>query len=249
MSRSTFLFGPDDLVVNYHDACLHGRDLMILRSNDWLNADCIHYQFQRLQQEYCHEKRTLLLDPSVVSFFMHQCEDEEELADFATGYDRFRDTERLLIPINDDMKPSAHWNIAGRGTHWSLLVLKWDKKKEGGTKPCPKALHLDSIPGSGNMLAACAVAAKFNQLLERLDLVGVAEKSIRECPVPKQKNGYDCGVHVLVTAEVLVRNNCEETQVGSRLKELFDTKPAYCLDVRNRIADDALAQAAKPDSK
>ena len=35
--------GPDELVVNFRDACLYGRDLMVLRSNGWLNADCIHY--------------------------------------------------------------------------------------------------------------------------------------------------------------------------------------------------------------
>lgn len=252
MIRSTS-FRPDDLVVNYHDACLHGRDLAILRSSGWLNADCIHYQLQRLQQEYCCSvsSRTLLLDPSVVSFFMHQCEDDDEIEDFANGYDRFRDAVRLLVPISDDMKPSAHWNNPGRGTHWSLLVLIWDSKKEDdGTKPCPRALHFDSIPGSGNAQAACAVAAKFYKLLERLDLVRLTELSMRECPVPRQKNGYDCGVHVLVTADLLVRDNeCDETQVEDRLKELFKTKPAYCSELRNRIADDALMQAANSDSK
>jgi len=240
-------FGPDDLVVNYSDACLYGRDLLVLRSNDWLNADCIHYQFQRLQQEHCSDHKTLLFDPSAVSFFMHQCQDDEELNDFASGYnDRFASTERLLIPISDDMKTSANWGVPGRGTHWSLLLLILEKQQDEGKSASSKAFHFDSIPGSGNMQAACAVAAKFHQLLQNLGVIHVSEKSIRECAVPRQKNGYDCGIHVLVTAEILVRgDHCDEMQVGERLKGMFMVKPNLCSDVRAQIAEDALIQAAK----
>jgi len=227
-------FGPDDLIVNFHDACVYGRDLLVLRSKDWLNADCIHYQLKRLQQDYCSNHETLIFDPSAVSLFMHQCQDEEELKDFASGYDKFQTTKRLLIPISDDMVPSSHWNIPGRGTHWSLLVLILGKQ----------AYHFDSIPDSGNTAAACAVAQKFFRLLESLGLIHIPSVSIRECPCPKQKNGYDCGLHLLLAAEVLVRGDCEETQVGKRLNELFEANPDACTDLRRSIAADVVTQAA-----
>lgn len=240
---------PDDLIVNYHDACLYGRDLLILRSNDWLNADCLHYQFKRLQHDLCSSnndknRMTLLFDPSAISFFMHQCEDADELAEFASGYGRFQDVDRLFVPVSDDMKPSNHWNIPGRGTHWSLLVLVWEKG-DGRQKSGPLAYHFDSVPDSGNVEAANAVAFKLFQLLESLDVFRPRDKIIHECRVPRQKNGFDCGIHVLITAEFLLQGAYEETQVGGRLMEYFDSNPNMCSEYRRRIAEDALLQATK----
>ena len=240
---------PDDLVVNYHDACMYGRDLLVLRTNDWLNGDCIHYWLKRLQQDCCSSscdkcRTTLLFDPSAISFFMHQCEDEDEMADFASGYEQFQFTDRLLIPISDDMKPSAHWNIPGQGTHWSLLVLAWEKEA-GRQTYCPKGYHYDSIPESGNMDAAYAVATKFYQLLQLMGVIRPSIASLNECPVPRQKNTVDCGIHVLITAETLLQGTCDETQIRGRLTQLFQENPDYCCDYRNRIAEDVLLVAAK----
>ena len=249
---SSYPSGPDDLIVNYHDACLYGRDLLVLRRTEWLNSDCLHYQFKRLQDDFCssnNEKKrmTLLFDPSAISFFMHQCEDADELAQFASGYGQFQDVNRLFVPVSDDMKPSTHWIIPGRGTHWSLLLLVWEKGFD--QKSCPQAFHFDSVPESGNLDAAYAVASKLYQLLESLDATRPTETRIHECQVPRQKNGFDCGVHVLITTEILLRDTCEETQMGGKLRQLFDSNPNLCYEYRQRIAEDACLQATKANMK
>lgn len=237
--------GHDDLVVNYHDACLYGRDISLLYSNGWLNADCIHYQFKRLQQEFSPDLKHLLLDPSAVSFLMHQCNDDDEMSEFASGYIFFRTSERLFIPVNDNMMPSSQWNVTGLGTHWSLLVLLLSKKQaKVSNQSCWEIspYHYDSIPGSSNGQAASAVSIKFCKLFQDCIKGTVALNSIHHCTCPYQVNGYDCGMHVLATTEVLLRTTCTEEEVGVKLKGIFDQNPLFCSDLRQRIVHDVQIQ-------
>jgi Ulp1 family protease len=97
--------------------------------------------------------------------------------------------------------------------------------------------------------AAYAVASKLCQLLESLDVIRPTEKTIHECRVPRQENGFDCGIHVLITAEILLQGACAETQIGARLMQLFDSNPNLCSEYRRRIAEDALLQATKENTK
>lgn len=143
---TNYHFAPDEFVVNYHDACIYGRDLALLDSpTEWLNDACIHFAFTELQ--VAHDQATappphdnnnnnqpssmiLFFDPAVVSFLMHQCHDEDDYRDFCRGCRNFQqpqdhDMRRrhvLMIPINDTLTAS-HWNVPGMGSHWSLLVL------------------------------------------------------------------------------------------------------------------------------
>lgn len=248
----------DRLIVNYNDACIYGRDLKLFRSrNGWLNDACIHYQLARLQETYDpNKKKCLLLDPAVVSFLMHQCEDDEELADFLNGYDDCfsSDDAIVFLPIHDTMTANnASWNQTGQGAHWSLLVVDWsgsllvesgDKNdtcsdrgvssllpSSSSTRQELKGYHFDSIPQSGNAVAAMAVAAKMQTLLSfsrrssggggggistlsmpKTNAVPAAATRTIECNVPSQCNGYDCGVNVLATAEAVLQILLQQQQ-------------------------------------
>ena len=209
---------------------------------------------------------TLLLDPAVVSFFMHQCEDEDERRDFSNSYDNFASIRQLVIPINDTMIMATStttseqaWQIPGRGgTHWSLLLLLLVAAKEKEEEDTTLAVrmsggyHFDSVPNSGNHSAAQDVASKFQALLLNNNNAEKMKKkktiiNVEECKVPKQSNGYDCGIHVLATAQVLLQifNEHEDGTkqpppslnviVGQRLDKLF--LQTNCADFRRRIVE------------
>ena len=143
------LFHHATLVLNYHDAVLYGSDVALLESSTaWLNDACVHFFLTFLQQRYAQVQ---FFDPSVITFLMHQC-DQEDLVEFSQGIDKSRSP--LVIPINDAHASSA-WKTPGGGAHWSLLVLQG----EHGS-------HFDSVEGN-NRGVAQAVARKFQDVLGR----------------------------------------------------------------------------------
>jgi sentrin-specific protease 8 len=86
-------------------------------------------------------------------------------------------------------------DVAEGGSHWSLLVL--ERQRSGG-----EFWHVDSM-GDTNEAAAKQLAAT---LASGLDLRAVASDddgatcSFHAARVPQQRNGFDCGVHVLAAA-------------------------------------------------
>jgi Ulp1 protease family, C-terminal catalytic domain len=260
----------DVLLIDYKDVCIYGRDYKLLLSERaWLNDTCLQYQLVRLSDHYAElvgaglhsnsngstskssnrniHDNVVLLDPAVVSFFMHQCEsDDELLEDFLPGYDGFRNTDRIFVPINDSLTSTQQ--VVGQGTHWSLLVLHLNRNHSVATKvddarehdtskeQSPEVveiygLHYDSVSSSRNRMVAKAVAQKFAytlRLLQEQDSTTTTSKdatsksdknsvpllaaNVMECHVPQQANGWDCGLHVLATVEVLLglfsQGNC-----------------------------------------
>jgi hypothetical protein len=123
-------------VLNYHDAILYPSDISLLRcDHEWLNDACIHFYLTVLQQQHPKVK---FMDPSVVTFLMHQC-DPEELIDFTKTFDT--NYTMFVIPINDCHGNSAAWRNVGSGSHWSLLI----KIPGGGI------YHVDSFAGSNRV--------------------------------------------------------------------------------------------------
>jgi hypothetical protein len=278
------LYEDDQLIVNYKDACIYGRDWKLLSgcrgSDGWLNDSCIHYQLLRLQDRFAVQATTtsfqssssslLLLEPAVTSYFVHQCIDDDELEEFAVAH-QLRSKDRLLIPIHDlmcnddDDASSSSWRIPGRGTHWSLLCLVTGRKDDSISKIW--GYHFDSIPNSGNRWAAKCVANKLGALVFQQHNLSSSPSfaqsiSVRDCPVPKQRNGQDCGIHVLMTVECILEiwSKAEKPEndsvlllqwsqtISQNLKTLLDANPNYCWQLRKRIARDILDQATLSSS-
>lgn len=273
ISNNDTIFSLDELIVNYKDVCVYGRDLRLFEEDgEWINDTCINFHLKHIEGVYTrHDDDILLMDPAVISFFMHQCDDDDEMNDFAAGYNDFRyPIRRVFIPINDTMKPSTSWQTAGLGTHWSILlmIIKNEKKNRNeinainnhnNTKDdslldrsyCIIAeedihnnndnevdvvtlqfYHYDSISNSMNHIVARSVAWKWSLLLlMRLGSIdsrdkatklaggGVKEVNVMECHVPNQKNGYDCGIHVLITIESLLYHNTYEDYIIQQQQE------------------------------
>lgn len=179
-----------ELLLNFHDAVIYGSDLKLLEKRDeWLNDSCIHFFFTLLQerqkQRNGQHQSLLFMDPSVVSFWMHQCTDEDEIEDFVKstpfpGKRKGKTSEGvsgvIFIAVNDSMAapPSSSsygsnaWKTPNNGNHWSLLVvevlmvgdsdhLTSDAAKSDARIWC---WHFDSVRNSGNLCAAEDIAHK-----------------------------------------------------------------------------------------
>jgi Ulp1 protease family, C-terminal catalytic domain len=216
-----------------------------------------------------------LLDPTVVSFFMHQCTDDDDIEEFLQQYNFFDRVRTILIPINDallvDLCRSSS-TATGTGTHWSLLVVAvctgtaiapvvgvdaaaapaaaavavaaTADSAQHNRGPTLALYHCDSVRDSPNAAAACAVGRKLASVLGGTPSEP-SSISIIKVDVPRQRNGYDCGLHVLAAAELLLQDRQFPVQeVGARLHDLFSKDQNYCAKLRKRIADDILDQAA-----
>ncbi|KAH9256311.1 hypothetical protein BASA81_005532 [Batrachochytrium salamandrivorans] len=84
----------------------------------------------------------------------------------------------IIAPINDSDDP-----VSGGGSHWSLLVV--DKHHRTAT-------HYDSCVGH-NLRVARETTRCFEKLL------GTSLAFVQPSNVKQQTNGYDCGVHALMT--------------------------------------------------
>lgn len=177
-------------LLNYHDAVLYSTDIDVLRDQHlWLNDACIHFQMKRYQHELHsgNGNRFLFMDPSIVSYFMHQCLSNDELVEFYEGQGilegctsegckafclprQFNLKQVIFLPINDtnarfEFTPGCKGAI---GTHWSLLIvilLQVSCEEDAQDRLLqPIYLHYDSVGSSSNYTAAVAVAKKLNLL-------------------------------------------------------------------------------------
>jgi Ulp1 family protease len=117
--------------------------------------------------------------------------------------------------------------------------------------------HFESVTGS-NQKAAHAVAAKLHQAWAMTQVQQHAHPAqVQECASPQQRNGYDCGLHLLKNAQELA--DCSDTElVGidsginttvTALKEMFEQRLTnrsllFAEDLRAEIAQDIRLRAA-----
>uniref|UniRef100_A0A7S4NIS5 Ubiquitin-like protease family profile domain-containing protein n=1 Tax=Odontella aurita TaxID=265563 RepID=A0A7S4NIS5_9STRA len=201
-----------NLLVNYHDACVYESDLRLLESpTAWLNDACILFRLNWISQIRGRTRTSvadrsdnvLFLDPSVISFMMHQC-DDDDLADLAQGW-KLHQRKVVFVPVNDNHAASAHaFQIPGGGNHWSMMVVLIGMKNNSSSdmnEVKVKYLHFDSSVGC-NERAARLVARRIQRAINLGSHAG-EEAVVIECRTPQQNNGYDCGIFALGAAEAL----------------------------------------------
>jgi len=217
-------YDDDELLVNYDDACIYGRDLRLIYNpseeggggGGWLNDACIHFALKRLladhqkkRAQHAHSNSLLLMDPAVLSFFMHSCQtdDMEDLMDFCQGFRNFGGVAVIFLPVNDSMTTLPQ-RVGQQGSHWSLLLATKLNKSSKDTASSLVFFHFDSVTHSGNERIARQIAAAFLKAWKICQANTTDLKPAlcyHECTaVPQQVNGYDCGIHVLLTIEALL---------------------------------------------
>jgi Ulp1 family protease len=122
---------------------------------------------------------------------------------FSFRYYNFSETIKLTSPSpqvsdNDDVRH------AGGGSHWSLLLYVAPDAPgalDGGTFE-----HFDSMHGRNDekAFALAGTLAAANALPGCRD-VSVGGSFTKHHDVAQQRNGYDCGIFALATAETCVR--------------------------------------------
>ena len=208
-------FPLNNFILNYHDAVLYESDVkLLLGETEWLNDACIHFYLTVLQQRYPFVK---FMDPSVITFLMHQC-DDDDLEEFSSSFDKT--CVAYAVPINDGHQHGANWKNLGCGSHWSLLWIRYDVV----------CTHVDSATGR-NARAAQAVADLLSRVLGHNP--GISVMALR---TPQQCNGYDCGLRSLAAAEILAGSeSCDIECYEELLKNSTLTHPGFGREMRQKI--------------
>jgi sentrin-specific protease 8 len=253
-------YNDSDLIISYHDAVIYGSDLKLLEQRtQWLNDSCIHFYFTWLtqQRQQRHLPSSLppsslyFMDPSVVSFWMHQCCDEEDINDFVSSVPfpkRQKSSRgRIFVAVNDNMSAASNWQIPKSGNHWSLLVIDVTGDEDDEVQ----YWHFDSVSSSGNLRAAEDIAQKFRAHVYPSGKAKSSETNltVTSAETPQQENGYDCGVHVLGAAKVF-SNLTDADSIGessmnslkvleNSLKTAIGNNPSeFCGNLRTEIASE-----------
>ncbi|KAL7524155.1 hypothetical protein ACHAWF_000836 [Thalassiosira exigua] len=301
-------------LLNYRDAVVYPSDLALLDSRTaWLNDACINFRMTRLSEarrtrkerraeEERRQKRQkngvesddqledLFLDPSVVSFLMHQLPEgdedyDDEISNLNASWNlpqpptsssghkkcggmkkkileseqsnsqrstQYHQRKRVFVPISDQFGASrSAFARPGGGHHWSMLL--WEINSlyyEIDDGYCALVgvgfHHFDSSRGC-NAPAAIAVAKKLHQVLcsTMSEQDGVADVvDVEECKTPQQRNGHDCGLHALGSAEALCASEDygflkeEHEDIVRRHFEENGGHAEFASNLRKRIGDD-----------
>ena len=136
------------------------------------------------------EERVTIIDPCVAHLIriINSIETSRELVS-DTG---LREKTIACIPINNRNEQENR-----KGSHWSLLVWKKDRRRG-------KFLHYDPIRSMNT-----GVAKEMVNKLKRLD-GATFEANKREVDCPRQRNNYDCGIYVILMIEKIIRNLKED---------------------------------------
>ncbi|XP_062081985.1 NEDD8-specific protease 1 isoform X2 [Humulus lupulus] len=185
---------PDEKILSYNDVVLRRSDLDILGGPHLLNDRIIEFYLSYLSSS--HASEDILLVPPSISYWIMSCSLSENLKEFVEPL-HLPSRSLVLFPVNDN--EDVH--MAEGGTHWSLLVFE---------RQTNMFIHHDSN-GPGNRLPAFRL---YNVILKYMSDSGSASNAgftcsaskarFTECTdIPRQVNGYDCGLYVTAIARVI----------------------------------------------
>ncbi|KAG8310214.1 SUMO1 sentrin specific peptidase 8 [Homalodisca vitripennis] len=157
-----------------------------LLEGEWITDDTVKMYFDLL--ETCIDCNNIcLMNPAIVLVMKCLDSNKEVLNQL-----NLREKSHILIPVNDaQFTGEGPYSIdsKGMGTHWSMLLY---------VKENNQFLYFDSL-GTYNLQTAEILAKK---LLKHIDLD--IRLNLKICPTPQQSNTYDCGVYMLLVAEMIL---------------------------------------------
>ena len=201
----------DSVILSYGDTLLRQSDLNIIQSEQWLNDTIIGFFFEYCQTQKYSESDCIFPGPEVAQCIKLIEADQMEI--ILEPLNPFSHTA-VFLPVNNNPDPGCPG-----GTHWSLLIL--DNRDN-------VFYHLDSSRG-GNSGQAKALAGKISKYK------GI-QLNMREVGVTQQKNGFDCGIHLIVNAERVANNIRDHTSLVD-IKTLLDPVPDKRLELLELIKE------------
>ncbi|XP_046435722.1 sentrin-specific protease 8 [Neodiprion fabricii] len=210
----------NSIVLSYRDSLLRETDVQLLQGPHWINDAVIGFYFEYLGEKMDEQSEGLLF----VSPELTQLLKLTDPSDYGMLLEPIRAKSRSFVffPLNNcDDKESPG------GTHWSLLVYS---KLE---RIC---FHFDSSKGMNSQVArnfATSIADYFG--IKRLG-------SYLEVDTPQQSNGYDCGLYVLCTTELVAIHAASKSQVKGcdflGLEALVNGKRKHLIELINYLRND-----------
>ncbi|XP_026282755.1 sentrin-specific protease 8 [Frankliniella occidentalis] len=173
--------GADPIVLSFYDSIIRQSDVDILEGPHWLTDNLIGFYFEYLSNvAYKDEARLLFIGPEVT-----QCLKVSRCQELGVFLDPLQVEKRtfVFLPVNDCTQVESPG-----GSHWSLLVF---------CKNEDSFFHFDSSSGS-NYGQAKQLASKLSKFLSASE-AGV----FVQADTLQQKNGYDCGIHVLCNVDLI----------------------------------------------
>ena len=198
----------DPVVLSLKSADLRQSDISLFESGHWLNDACINFYFEYLSDFATSEH--LFMNPGT-SFILLFEDDESDLREAVSELSM--DTRQFLFAaVNDNEQPTYG------GSHWSLLVL---------ARPSRQIFLYDSLNSQCNLKNAQKIAGKLGRLYRE-------PYSVTRVPLRHpQTNSSDCGVYVLLLAELLASTHAFtleplQDRINPESAQQLRTK---CLDV------------------
>lgn len=172
------------LLFSFRDVDVYSHHLEFFRPRNWLDDSCLNlcqrlYESERGLTAQGDVSKVLLVDPAIISFIQLQVDDEQEYLEVVRGQG-FDGYEWLFFPINDSI------SFSHSGSHWSLMICHW------------KSLTFLSVDSGGSTNRA-AVECFAEKLAHWRGLA--KEPLVIDVPCPRQSNGYDCGIYVILFSE------------------------------------------------
>ncbi|KAI9481730.1 hypothetical protein H4R22_001544 [Coemansia sp. RSA 1290] len=168
----------DTLLFTYHNSSVYRGDAQSLRDGQWLNDSILSFYFEYIRFEILkNDPGVLLLKPAQVQLL--QTENGRESA---LPADMLR-MRFIMVPI-------------GSGTHWSLLVFIRHSQQ-------PAEFHYFDSMANANYHFALNVKRKLERVLTKGEHIYPLSMATHSCP--QQENSYDCGIFVVLFADLLAR--------------------------------------------
>ncbi|UJR28617.1 hypothetical protein I4U23_009850 [Adineta vaga] len=216
----------DPILVSYHDSIVRVSNLKTLENSNWLDDNIITFAFEYLQYDSKFTRNYsnifVFVTPPVVQLI--KMSDNLFAEELLQSID-FLEKKFLILPINDNRQVTAF-----AGSHWSLLILSIQDKI---------LYHFDSM-SSANDRTAKDIQDKFRIFFhEQVQLINT------RCP--QQKNGFDCGLYVIVIVEEFCRFLYENYLSKKSIEENYDKEvfEMFMNEIHQCITSKSISQRRK----
>lgn len=201
------------IVLNFHESLLRRSDVELLKGPYWLNDSIISFYFEYLER-YVFKRHPVFL---FISPEVTQCikvTPDNEIGVFLDPLQAHK-KKFIFFALNDN-EQTEH----SGGSHWSLLVFSQLERT---------VFHYDSSKGS-NQDQAMDLG---NKILRYFGMPSYS--NFIEAPCLQQRNGYDCGIHVLCNVEHLAEHACKYNKIDG--VSLLQTAYEFIAATRSRLLE------------
>ncbi|KAJ2849230.1 hypothetical protein IWW36_002782 [Coemansia brasiliensis] len=213
----------DTLLFSYHSSTVYRSDAQSLRDGQWLNDSILSFYFEYIRFEILKsDMSVLLLKPAQVQLL--QIENGGEEAALPPNMHRMN---FIMVPI-------------GSGTHWSLLVFARHAQQ-------PAEFHYFDSMANANYHLALNIKRKLEKVLQRhTDGQQTHPLPMATHSCPQQENSYDCGIFVVLFADLLARRYADLHVSIARKAKSVSFSHAEVIRHKNNRANDITQRSQQP---